>query len=92
VTAYFFNPSTQETEAEADLNEFEASLVYRTSFRTAMATQRNPVPPKTKQNKTKQNKNPKTTLKFFILNVFECFPCLYAHYIHAVWMGARRGR
>ena len=30
-------------EAEADLCEFEASLVYRGSSRTARATQRNPV-------------------------------------------------
>jgi hypothetical protein len=45
------------------LCKFEASLVYRMSFRAARATQRNPVwKNKTKQNKTKQNKtnkNPK---------------------------------
>jgi hypothetical protein len=35
------------------ISEFEASLVYRLSSRTARATQRNPVS-KTKQNKTKQ--------------------------------------
>jgi hypothetical protein len=39
------------------ISEFEASLVYRVSSRTARATQRNPVF-KTKQNKTIQ-KNPK---------------------------------
>jgi hypothetical protein len=39
------------------ISEFEASLVYRVSSRTARATQRNPVSEnKTKQNKTKQNK------------------------------------
>jgi hypothetical protein len=38
-------------------SEFEASLVYRVSSRTARATQRNPVPKK--QNKTKQNNNNK---------------------------------
>jgi hypothetical protein len=37
------------------VSEFEASLVYRVSFRTAMAIQRNPVSKKRK-NKTKQNK------------------------------------
>jgi hypothetical protein len=37
------------------VSEFEASLVYKVSSRTARATQRNPVS-KTKQNKTKQNK------------------------------------
>jgi hypothetical protein len=35
------------------ISEFEASLVYRVSSRTARATQRNPV--LKKQNKTKQN-------------------------------------
>jgi hypothetical protein len=34
---------------EADLCEFEASLVYRVSFRTVMATQRNPVLKKQKK-------------------------------------------
>jgi hypothetical protein len=41
------------------ISEFEASLVYRVSSRTARATERNPVSEKqnkTKQNKTKQNK------------------------------------
>jgi hypothetical protein len=37
------------------ISEFEASLVYKVSSRTARAIQRNPVS-KTKQNKTKQNK------------------------------------
>jgi hypothetical protein len=36
------------------ISEFEASLVYRVSSRTARAIQRNPV--SKKQNKTKQNK------------------------------------
>jgi hypothetical protein len=42
VVAYAFNPSTQEAEADRSL-EFEASLVYGVSSRTARATQRNPV-------------------------------------------------
>jgi hypothetical protein len=37
------------------ISEFEASLVYRVSSRTARATQRNPVS-KNKQNKTKEKK------------------------------------
>jgi hypothetical protein len=37
------------------ISEFEASLVYRVSFRTARATQRNPVL-KNKQNKQKKKK------------------------------------
>jgi hypothetical protein len=41
------------------ISEFEASLVYRVSSRTARATQRNPVSNKTKQkhNKKKQKNN-----------------------------------
>jgi hypothetical protein len=42
VVAYTFNPSTWEAEARW-ISEFEASLVYRVSSRTARATQRNPV-------------------------------------------------
>jgi hypothetical protein len=38
VGAYSFNPSRGSY-----VSEFEASLVYRVSFRTARATQRNPV-------------------------------------------------
>jgi hypothetical protein len=40
------------------ISEFEFSLVYKVSSRTARAIQRNPVSKKqkTKQNKTKQNK------------------------------------
>jgi hypothetical protein len=40
------------------ISEFEASLVYRVSSRTARTTQRNPVS-KTKQNKTKKQKQNK---------------------------------
>jgi hypothetical protein len=43
------------------ISEFEASLVYRVSSRTARAIQKNPVSKKkkkkTKQNKTNKNKN-----------------------------------
>jgi hypothetical protein len=52
------------------ISEFEASLVYRVSSRTARATQRNPV--SKKQNKTKQKqtnkqaKEVKMYWKFFI--------------------------
>jgi hypothetical protein len=43
------------------ISEFEASLVYRVSSRTARATQRNPVSKKKKKQKqkTKQKKNNK---------------------------------
>jgi hypothetical protein len=54
-----------------EISEFEASLVYRVSSRTARATQRNPVSknqkPKTKKNKKKNKKKkpkkPKTKQK-----------------------------
>ena len=49
VAVHTFNPSTQEAEKQVDLCEFEASLVYRESSRTARATQRNPVSKKIKQ-------------------------------------------
>jgi hypothetical protein len=43
------------------ISEFEASLVYRVSSRTARATQRNPV--SKKQNKTKKKKKKKRKKK-----------------------------
>jgi hypothetical protein len=43
---------------QVGLFEFEASLVYKSNSRTAMATQRNPVL-KNKRQKTNQNKHPK---------------------------------
>jgi hypothetical protein len=46
------------------ISEFEASLVYTVSSRTARATQKNPVSKnKTKQNKTKQNKTKQNKTK-----------------------------
>jgi hypothetical protein len=38
------------------ISEFEASLVYKVSSRTARATQRNPVSKKQNKKKTKQTK------------------------------------
>jgi hypothetical protein len=70
------------------ISEFEASLVYRVSSRTARATQRNPVSEKTKtKNKTKQKdfEEPPTLLPFhpllgagthrIVLLNFSGFPC-----------------
>jgi hypothetical protein len=42
VVAHAFNPSTREAEA-GNISEFEASLVYKVSSRTARAIQKNPV-------------------------------------------------
>ena len=41
MVAHGCNPSTWEAEAGGFLSEFEARLVYRVSFRTARATQKN---------------------------------------------------
>ena len=53
MVVHAFNPRDRE------ISEFEASLVYKVSSRTARAIQRNPVLKKTKT-KTKQNKTKKT--------------------------------
>jgi hypothetical protein len=53
-----FNPSTWEAERGRWISEFEASLIYKVSSRTARATQRNPVLKNQKnKKKTKKNKN-----------------------------------
>ena len=50
--AHTFNPALRR-QTQADLSEFETSLVYQVSFRTARTvTQRNPV----WKNKNKTNK------------------------------------
>jgi hypothetical protein len=54
VVAHTFNPSTRECGGRW-ISEFEASLVYKVSSRTARAIQRNPVSKKNKQT-TKQIK------------------------------------
>jgi hypothetical protein len=45
------------------ISEFEASLVYRVSSKTARATQRNPVSKNKTNKQTKQSKTNKTTTK-----------------------------
>ena len=57
---------------QADLCEFEASLVYRVSFRTVRDTQRNPVL------KNKNQKNKKLhTLIFVYMNVLPAMMSIY---------------
>jgi hypothetical protein len=48
VVAHAFNPSTLGGRGR-QISEFEASLIYRVSSRTARATQRNPVSKKNKK-------------------------------------------
>jgi hypothetical protein len=45
------------------ISEFEGSLVYRVSSRTARATQRNPVSKKTPKNQPNKKQTNKTTTK-----------------------------
>jgi hypothetical protein len=52
------------------ISEFEASLVYRVSSRTARATQRNPVSNKQTNKQTKQNTNQESALR-----THSFFPC-----------------
>ena len=56
--AHTFSPSTWEAKAGED-HEFEASLVYRASSRTARATQKNPVS-KNQNKQTNKQTNKKT--------------------------------
>ena len=52
MVVHAFNPSTWEAEAGGFLSS-EANLVYTVSFRTARATQRNPVSKNKQTNKQK---------------------------------------
>jgi hypothetical protein len=55
------------------ISEFEASLVYKVSSRTARAIQRNPVSKNQNQNQKKKKK----TCKLFSIWVFcDCAPCV----------------
>ena len=56
ILAHIFNPSTWEAAGKW-ISEFEASLVYKVSSRTAGATQRNPV------SKNQKNTNKQTNKK-----------------------------
>jgi hypothetical protein len=63
---------------KANISEFEASLVYKVSSRTARGIQRNPVlkeQNKTKQNKTKQNKTKKS--KYLFKTFFFQYTCYF---------------
>jgi hypothetical protein len=50
------------------ISEFEASLVYRVSSRTARATERNPV--SKNKNKNKNKKEKRIALSFFLVLFF----------------------
>jgi hypothetical protein len=65
VVAHTFNPSTSGGRGRR-ISEFETSLVYKVSSRTARAIQRNPVskkPNKKQKNKTNKQKKQKQTNK-----------------------------
>ena len=83
VVAHAFNPSTGRGR---QISEFDASLVYKVSSRTARATQRNPVSKKQtnkKKNKTKKQQK-KTTSEdkaaYFIYNFIAEPSCYKGHY------------
>jgi hypothetical protein len=80
VVAHIFSPSAREAEGQRGrgaegqrgrgrrISEFEASLVYKVSSRTARALQRNPVP---------KNQNPKKKKKkHFMYMVVLCMTAL----------------
>jgi hypothetical protein len=69
-----FNPSTRE--AEAGRFEFEVSLVYKVSSRTARAIQRNPVLKNPKTKKT-QNKTYFLLPKQVIINITKTNSYIY---------------
>ena len=56
VVVHAFNPNTQEGRGR-QISEFEASLVYKVSFWTARATQRNPVSKQKQKQNNNNNKN-----------------------------------
>ena len=68
VVAHTCNPSTLGGRGR-QISEFEASLVYRVSSRTARATQRNPVLKNNNNNKKKKNR--KNERAFYVLKSLE---------------------
>jgi hypothetical protein len=58
ILAHIFNPSTWEAAGKW-ISEFEASLVYKVSSRTAGAIQRSPASKKSKPNQTNKQTNKK---------------------------------
>jgi hypothetical protein len=61
VVAHAFNPSTRETRGKR-ISEFEASLAYRVSSRTARATQRKQ---QQQQTTTKKKKEKECKFKYY---------------------------
>ena len=59
---------------DRQISEFEASLVYRVSSRTARAIQRNPVSKKKKKPKRKKKKKEKETRAQTAPNVYHFWP------------------
>jgi hypothetical protein len=60
------------------ISEFEGSLVYRVSSRTARATQRNPVSKKTKEKKKKTKQDKK---KIVLVAMSILAACMYMHHV-----------
>jgi hypothetical protein len=67
VVAHAFNPHLGGRGRQ--ISEFEASLFYRVSFRTARATQRNPVSKNKKQKRKEKRKSRFKNPVFFVVVV-----------------------
>jgi hypothetical protein len=83
VVAHAFNPSTREHSRGKgqQISEFEASLVYKVSSRTARATQRNP-----DSKKQKQNQPPPPPCVCMCVCVCVCV-CVYIYiYIYMIFL------
>ena len=80
--AHTFNPSTWEADAVRSLSEFEASLVYRASSRTARAvTQRNPISINQTNKQTKEprkNKQKEQKIKSVVISVLNLPQACYS--------------
>jgi hypothetical protein len=76
MVAHAFNPSTQEAEAGRRISEFEASLVYKVSSRTARAIQRNPV------SKKKKIRDGDTSRSSFIVQDCFSYPVFFGFSIY----------
>jgi hypothetical protein len=57
-------------QRQADLCEFEASLIYRATSKTANATQRNPVSHKTEQSNINKPNQPNKKILLYMMDKY----------------------
>jgi hypothetical protein len=75
VVAHAFNPRTQEAEA-GKISEFETSLVYKVSSRTARTRQRNPVLKNKQTNKQTNEQNQKAIYTYIYISFSSLSLCV----------------